>query len=113
MKLFINRNLDASQSLATSLTNNSSQSIPTLFLGDVLDLEICLVDGSGSYDSENANASLKVAIGNLATGTIHAETGTLVYDSSSQTHEGTLVLSTQSLADALYGLNQNNFISQG
>ena len=109
MNLFINRNLDASISSVNALNDNSGKDIPTLYLGDVLDLDITLVDGAGGYDAELENAVLKVAIGNLASGAIYANTDSFEFDTASKFWKGTLVLSTESLANALNGLTQNNF----
>lgn len=109
MNLFINRNLEASVSSVVSLTENTAKNIPTLFLGDVLDLNITLVDGLGSYDAELQNASLKVAIGNLSTGAIYASSNNFTYDSNTKFWKGILVLSTEALATQLNGLNQSSF----
>ena len=109
MNLFINRNLEASVSSVLSLIDNTSNEIPTLFLGDVLDLNISLVDGSGGYDIKNGSAVLKTAIGNLSTGAIYTNTDSFNFNSNTKFYEGTLVLSTQALANALNGLTQNTF----
>ena len=109
MKLFINKNLDASSSSVISLTENNTKSFQSLFLGDVQKLEICVVDGLGNYDTLNATAKLSVAIGDLQTGVIYAQNNNLIYDTSTKSHTGNFVLSTQALATALDGLDQNNF----
>ena len=40
MKLFINRNQDANSSSVVSLTENNTKILPSLFLGDVQEIEI-------------------------------------------------------------------------
>ena len=74
MNLFINRNFDATSSLVTSSADLTTKSIQSLYLGDVQEINITLVDGTGYLDEKNGEASLKVAIGDLDLGTILAET---------------------------------------
>ena len=109
MNLYINRNLDASSSSVTSVTENINKNLPSLFLGDVQEINVALIDGNGSYDPQNSTAKLSIAVGNLASGQIYAQTSTLVYDPTTFAHKGSLNLSTSPLATALDGLSQDTF----
>ena len=111
MKLYINTAFDARESLVVSQTENTLTSVPTLFNGDSLPLEILFVDGSGEvdwrYKTEHIQ-SVKVAIGDLDQQTIVAFIDDLTMHSSNF-WQGQLVLHTEALANQLIGSEEKQF----
>ena len=67
MNLFVNTAADPTKNLTVSRENNASVDLPSLFFGDQLPLQIVLHDGVGESPSKYTDASLTIAIGNLAT----------------------------------------------
>lgn len=69
MKLFINPNSPATDSLTASLDDQAAVTIPPLFFGDHLPLDITIHDGTGSLPGNYAESTLKVAIGTFTDNT--------------------------------------------
>jgi hypothetical protein len=112
MKLYISTNEDGTDSLVTSAVQNTKVEIPTLFNGDSIPLEIQFVDGQGNIDFQfNAEniSSVKVAIGDVDDSIIVAFVESLSFVTSSNTWNGTLVLSTESMASQLLGSETKTF----
>lgn len=100
---FINTEADASQSLVFGLTDNTVRELPTLFVGDSLPINFIFTDGLGGYAdfSGQTDLSVKIAIGDLATGSIFVLQDNFTY--SDNTYNTTLVLMTDALANAITG----------
>ena len=103
MDLFFNTNEEASNSSVSSLSDNGVRNIPELYLGDSLPLEISFTDGNGGYASWNGESglSVKVAIGILALNQVYVLQENFTF--SNNVYAGTLVLFTETLANALSG----------
>ena len=112
MNLYINRNLDASSSSVVGQNENTNQSIQSLYLGDVQEINIYLVDGNGNFDAQSGNAVLTLGIGDLDTGEVYAQTSNFVFDSVTNAYSGTLVLSTYALANVLSNLDSASFTAE-
>lgn len=111
MKLYINTAFDARESLVVSQTENTLTSVPTLFNGDSLPLEILFVDGVGEVDWRYKTQhvqNVKVALGDLDQQTIVAYVENLTMHSSNF-WQGQLVLHTEALANQLIGSEEKQF----
>jgi hypothetical protein len=105
VKLICNTNLDATGSLVISHENNNLATIPTLFLEDVLPIEIVFLGEGGGLAPfvGQANNEIKVAIGNLSTSEILTQ-ATLDEDG-----KAILDLGTNSMALEMYDFQQKTF----
>jgi hypothetical protein len=103
MKLFINTAKDATNAVVAALDNNTRKSVPSLFFGDTIPIELCFTDGNGGYAdwSGETDLKLKIAVGDIDDATTYALTETFTY--SAYTYSGTLVLQTTALANVLSG----------
>ena len=112
MRLYINTNEDATDALVLSAVQNTKIEIPTLFNGDSIPLEIQFVDGQGDVDWQFKGqhlSSVKVAIGDVDDSVIVAFIDSFSFVSNTNTWNGTLVLSTESMASQLLGSEQKTF----
>ena len=103
MKLFLNPNRVATDSLTRSTTDATSTSVKPLFFGDNLPLEITFHDGNGAFPDNLTEATIKVAIGTFTGGTPLLEEEITLAPNSGVANF-TLDLRTQAFDDATLGL---------
>ena len=101
---YINTKTNARSALAKSLSDNTRQTLPTYFLGDVLPIKLYFTDGAGAYAdwSGETDLAVKVAVGNLSDGTVYAIADDFTY--SNDCYSDSFVFSTEALATAMSGL---------
>jgi len=63
MRLVINANADATASQIQSLQNASEAKLPTLYVGDVFELQITFANGEGGYSSFQGRADILLNTG--------------------------------------------------
>ena len=102
---YINTKADARSALARGLTDNTRETLPTYFLGDVVPIKLYFTDGAGAYVdwSGESNLEVRVAVGNLIDGTLYAIAENFTY--SDNCYSDSFVFSTEALATAMSGLD--------
>ena len=100
MQLFINTEAEATNSLVTGIDNNSTQSLPVVYIGDNLDVSVTFSDGAGDLWEYTGRSSISVLVG---IGTIEDRTAmttqTLTHNQGS--YEGALSINTTALNNYL------------
>ena len=104
MNLFFNTETDPTTSLVKSLNDNTAGTMPSMYLGDQVPLQITFTNGQASYPTWNGeqNLSVKIAIGLLGVKKLYVIQDHFIFTNNA--YEGSFVVYSETLASALNGV---------